>query len=86
MRFLRYCSFLLASSSFDPSHAKTPRQAMSDKLPKINGKTTVASTRWLQLETIDYTDQEGKDRKWDVATRTTKQASSAADAVVIIPL
>eukprot|EP00538_Stauroneis_constricta_P007129 CAMPEP_0119556506 /NCGR_PEP_ID=MMETSP1352-20130426/8431_1 /TAXON_ID=265584 /ORGANISM="Stauroneis constricta, Strain CCMP1120" /LENGTH=210 /DNA_ID=CAMNT_0007603469 /DNA_START=188 /DNA_END=820 /DNA_ORIENTATION=- len=56
------------------------------ELPRIDGTTTVASTKWLALQTIDYTDQEGKARKWDMATRTTKQASDKADAVVIIPL
>jgi 8-oxo-dGTP pyrophosphatase MutT (NUDIX family) len=56
------------------------------KLPRIDGVTEVASTKWLSLQTIDYTDQEGKARKWDVATRTTKQSIGSADAVVIIPL
>ena len=55
-------------------------------LPKINGFTKVASTRWLALETIDYTDQEGKNRKWDCVRRTTKPVGAKADAVVIVPL
>lgn len=58
----------------------------SNEIPKINQRTTVAKTKWLELQTIDYTDAEGKDRKWDVATRTTKPTSASADAVVIIPL
>jgi len=55
-------------------------------VPRIDSTDTVASTRWLSLRTISYTDQEGKARKWDVVTRTTKQSSDKADAVVIIPL
>ncbi len=59
--------------------------------PRIDSVTTVASTKWLELQTLQWTDQDGKTRFWDVATRTTKQKdnkhnSSKADAVVIIPL
>jgi 8-oxo-dGTP pyrophosphatase MutT (NUDIX family) len=35
---------------------------------------------------LTYTDQEGKERKWDYATRTTKQSADTPDAVIIIPL
>mmetsp|Transcript_17396 Transcript_17396/g.22866 ORF Transcript_17396/g.22866 Transcript_17396/m.22866 type:complete len:223 (-) Transcript_17396:65-733(-) len=55
-------------------------------LPCIDSVTPVASTKWLSLQTIDYTDQEGNSRKWDVATRTTKASTDHADAVMIIPL
>lgn len=58
----------------------------NEKLPKINGVSTVASTKWLKLQTIDYTDQEGKERKWDLVKRTTKPESATADAVMIVPL
>lgn len=58
----------------------------SSSVPRIDSISTVASTRWLALKTIDYHDEEGKARKWDVATRTTKASSDTADAVVIIPL
>ena len=55
-------------------------------LPRIDSVTPVASTKWLALQTISYTDQEGKAQKWDVATRNTKQSRDKADAVVVIPL
>lgn len=62
----------------------------SSVLPRIDSVTTVASTKWLELQTLQWTDQDGKTRFWDVATRTTKQKdskdNSKADAVVIIPL
>ena len=58
----------------------------SSNPPRIDSRETVASTRWLSLQTLSYSDQEGKARKWDVVTRTTKQSSDKADAVVIIPL
>ena len=74
----------MSSSSSSSNNQQDDQQAAS--LPKINGKTTVGSTKWLELQTIDYTDQEGKDRKWDFVKRTTKQESASADAVVIIPL
>jgi ADP-ribose pyrophosphatase len=56
--------------------------------PRIDSVTPVASTKWLELQTLHWTDHEGKSRLWDVATRTTKprgDAKSTADAVVIIP-
>jgi 8-oxo-dGTP pyrophosphatase MutT (NUDIX family) len=46
----------------------------------------VASTRWLALQTLAYTDQDGKIREWDIVTRTTKQSPDKADAVLIVPL
>ena len=55
-------------------------------LPRIINSKTVGSTKWLKLETLSYQDQEGKDRLWDYATRTTKQSKNSTDAVVIIPL
>jgi 8-oxo-dGTP pyrophosphatase MutT (NUDIX family) len=58
----------------------------NNQLPRIDKVESVATTKWLALQTITYTDQEGKERKWDSVTRTTKQASAKADAVVIIPL
>ena len=66
--------------------------------PRITGVKEVATTKWLALQTLTYEDQEGKERFWDVATRTTKpkkpkvdgagssDAAAAADAVVIVPL
>jgi 8-oxo-dGTP pyrophosphatase MutT (NUDIX family) len=39
-----------------------------------------------QVRTCTYTDQEGKQRQWDYATRTTKQSKDSADAVIIIPI
>mmetsp|Transcript_2255 Transcript_2255/g.4982 ORF Transcript_2255/g.4982 Transcript_2255/m.4982 type:complete len:239 (-) Transcript_2255:243-959(-) len=55
-------------------------------LPRIDGSEVVGSTKWLRLETLSYTDVEGRERKWDYATRTTKRSQSSADAVVIVPL
>jgi len=71
------------SSSSNPSSSNSDPNS---DLPRIDGTETIASTRWLKLETLSYTDIEGKQRKWDRATRTTKKGSDSADAVVIIPL
>jgi 8-oxo-dGTP pyrophosphatase MutT (NUDIX family) len=51
----------------------------------------VASTRWLKLQTITYTDQTGRSRLWDSVTRchegrAASIASSGVDAVVILAL
>lgn len=54
--------------------------------PRIDSITKVASTKWLELQTLSYTDQDGESRQWDVVSRTTKQSSDKADAVIIIPI
>lgn len=53
--------------------------------PVVTGKETVASTRWIKLETLTYTDETGEERKWNSVSRTTTQPNTA-DAVLIIPL
>ena len=68
-----------------PRHQHQQTQEMSD-LPRIDKVETVAKTKWLELQTISYTDQEGTERKWDSVTRTTKPADATADAVVVVPL
>lgn len=40
-------------------------------LPRIDKAEEVASTKFVRLETLHWTDEEGKARKWDVASRTT---------------
>ena len=59
---------------------------MSSSVPRIVGEAEVARTRWLRLSTLTYLDQEGKSRKWDVASRTTKQSGGVSDAVAILAL
>ena len=54
--------------------------------PHVTGRTTIASTQWLTLETVDYRDNHGQARQWNVCHRTTKKNRTAADAVVIIPI
>jgi len=66
----------------ETSRSQTPK---SDRVPCINGIKTIGATKWLALETIQYTDVEDKPRQWDMATRTTKNQGTP-DAVVIIPL
>lgn len=55
-------------------------------VPRIDSVRQVASTRWLTLQTLSYTDRDGKTREWDSVARTTKQSSDKADAVVVVPL
>lgn len=61
----------------------------SCRKPSILSRKDVASTRWLKLQTITYRDEKGRQRLWDVCTRTTRDASaskSGVDAVVILAL
>lgn len=53
--------------------------------PTIDAETVVGSTKWLALKTIEWTDDEGRSRKWDLASRTTKQ-HNVPDAVVIVTI
>jgi ADP-ribose pyrophosphatase len=54
--------------------------------PTIDSEETIATTKWLTLKTLNYTDAEGVKRKWDIATRTTHTGTGKPDAVVIIPI
>ena len=51
---------------------------------RVLSRTDVASTKWLKLQSITYQDPAGKQRLWDMCTRTTRPAASSADAVVIL--
>ena len=68
-------------------HALLLLMSLDDnQTPRIDSVTPVASTKWLALQTLNWTDHEGKSRMWDLATRTTKKRNkNMADAVVIIP-
>jgi ADP-ribose pyrophosphatase len=52
----------------------------------VTSRTEVARTRWIALQTLQWTDPHGTVRQWDCATRTTKRHEHAVDAVIIIPL
>lgn len=73
------------TASGAPSTATATETKKTKKAPHRESVVTVGATKWLQLKTIDYTDEDGVSRKWDVATRATKQ-SDVPDAVVIIPI
>ena len=64
----------------------------------ITSITTVASTKWLSLQTLQYKDPNGKIRSWDLVSRTTKKKTEPSvddtendtklctDAVIILPI
>ena len=78
------CSTTCATAAL-VSHcqAKDDQQLFSSR---VTGKEPVGTTRWLKLETLSYTDQTGRARKWDMASRTTKRQGASADAVAILAL
>ena len=54
---------------------------------RILSREDVASTRWLKLQTIQYVDQKGQQRQWDMCSRTTRSvsaSSSEVDAVAVL--
>ncbi|KAL7423735.1 hypothetical protein Q5752_001317 [Cryptotrichosporon argae] len=54
--------------------------------PKILGVETYATpAKWLKLETIRWADQDGKERQWEVANRTTRP-KAGVDSVHILAL
>ncbi|KAK6523355.1 hypothetical protein TWF281_001335 [Arthrobotrys megalospora] len=60
----------------------------SDPLePEITAITTLSSAdaKWVELQRIDWKDQTGKPRIWEVAARKTR-GSSGIDAVAIAPI
>ncbi|KAF3291615.1 hypothetical protein TWF132_006605 [Orbilia oligospora] len=60
----------------------------SDPLPpEITAITTLSSgdAKWVELQKIDWKDQAGKPRIWEVAARKTR-GSSGIDAVAIAPI
>ena len=48
--------------------------------PRIDSIEPVASTKWLALQTISYTDPSGVSRTWDMVTRTTKPKKESGDS------
>ena len=68
-----------------PSTSTATVTKKNKRAPNRESIVTVGATKWLQLKTIDYTDEDGVIRKWDVATRTTKEVD-VPDAVVIVPI
>ena len=50
------------------------------------GSKVAHSLKWIRLETITYVDEEGKERRWEMAARTTRSEHSAVDAVAIFAL
>ena len=80
---IRAAGFALCMSNDIPASDMSP---CPSSFPRVVSVTQVASTRWLKLQTLSYTDHDGKVREWDVVARTTKQSPDKADSVVIIPL
>ena len=60
-------------------------RAKNKQVPMRLGESIVAQTRWMLLKTIDYLSNDGKVRKWDLVSRTTKK-DNGPDAVFIIPI
>ncbi|KAK4649940.1 hypothetical protein QC762_703780 [Podospora pseudocomata] len=53
--------------------------------PAITSVTELPTSeaRWVTLQKIEYTDQTGKARTWEVASRKTRSAKTGVDAVAI---
>ena len=54
---------------------------MSDKVPRVVNSKEVGSTRWIRLKELEYVDENGDKRPWNMAQRTTK--SQEVDGVAI---
>ena len=80
------CCFAKATKNAESQQEETVWDKSFKGVPTRNSVVDVGSTKWLALKTIDWTDAKGVERKWDVATRTTKRGMDQADAVFIIPI
>ena len=80
---------LLAAAALASVHTA---YALSESTKNIRGTVTgvteVASTRWLKMQTLAYTDATGRKRKWDMTSRKGFGNKSAghADSVAILAL
>ena len=73
--------FLVQNISSSVIHTRCLSNIDLEKMPEpftdFSKSVEVGATRWVRLETITFTDQEGKERKWDRAVRTTKQSETS---------
>jgi 8-oxo-dGTP pyrophosphatase MutT (NUDIX family) len=83
---LRQSSTLITVSMSEAKRSNEEDSSKAPLVPRIDSVERVASTKWLALDAYKWTDQDGRQRQWDVAVRTTKSNDSSADAVVIIPI
>ncbi|KAF5330917.1 hypothetical protein D9619_005430 [Psilocybe cf. subviscida] len=60
---------------------------MSHQVPKIVSTTELPASeaRWVTLQKIKYTDEEGKERLWECASRKTRK-STGVDAVAVLTI
>eukprot|EP00041_Stephanoeca_diplocostata_P006907 m.95639 g.95639 ORF g.95639 m.95639 type:complete len:215 (+) comp16609_c0_seq1:267-911(+) len=65
-------------------HQTADEEAVVNQEPMILGSKLVGETKWLKMSTITYEDRYGKQRLWDMISRSTKKKDSFADAVVIL--
>lgn len=83
---LRVTSSSLSSSSSSLAGRRTFSITMAQKLqePVINkvSDLPIDEARWITLKKIEFTDQMGKDRTWEVATRKTR-GKAGVDAVAM---
>jgi len=70
------CAALARATSASPA---APERA------RVTERKDVASTRFIKLQTLGYVDATGRERRYDMATRTTKRGAGA-DAVAILAL
>eukprot|EP00529_Nitzschia_sp_RCC80_P032433 CAMPEP_0113502644 /NCGR_PEP_ID=MMETSP0014_2-20120614/33685_1 /TAXON_ID=2857 /ORGANISM="Nitzschia sp." /LENGTH=235 /DNA_ID=CAMNT_0000397487 /DNA_START=222 /DNA_END=926 /DNA_ORIENTATION=- /assembly_acc=CAM_ASM_000159 len=68
------------------SSSSSAAEEKASGVPRIDSTELVGSTKWLQLKTMTWTDQDNVQRKWDMATRSTKKSPTSTDAVIIIPI
>eukprot|EP00898_Chlorokybus_atmophyticus_P002047 jgi/Chlat1/2843/Chrsp194S00791 len=62
--------------------ASSPSTAERLATCRVTSTQDVAETKWLKLRSVNYVDAKGRDRQWDMCTRTTRRGAS--DGVAII--
>lgn len=55
-----------------------------DKPAKHVSSEVIAKGKWIQLENVAYEDESGKQRSWEMASRTTRPANTTVDCVGVL--
>ncbi|KAK0737224.1 NUDIX hydrolase domain-like protein [Apiosordaria backusii] len=70
------------TSSIKSKMAQTIHKKQEPTITSVTDLPT-SEAKWITLQKIEYTDQTGKARTWEVASRKTRAAKAGVDAVAI---
>ncbi|KAK4187535.1 NUDIX hydrolase domain-like protein [Podospora australis] len=72
----------LHSRCFTPTTKMTLPKIQEPAITRVSELPT-SEAKWITLQKVEYVDQTGKPRTWEVASRKTRAAASGVDAVAV---